>query len=445
MDFLQIIMTPFSWLLEVFCNLFNSYGIALILFTIVVKIILFPFNLKGKKGMMKTTMMSSQLREIQARCGNDKERYNREVQKFYTENKISPGGGCLWSLIPLLILMPLYAIIRRPFRYMMGLSDTAISAVAGALDWEGVMGAEYVASANELALSSMLTPDNLAAAEAAAGSELFIINFDFLGLDLSLTPSLNFWADGISWGSVGLFLMPIISAGLSLLSMIVSQRTNRVNRGDAAAPTNRSMYLISPLMSLWIGYSLPAGLCIYWIANSLLMMVQEVLAGKILRNDYLAMQKEMEEQARKAKEEEKERRRIAAERKAAAIAAGTYRKGRKSQHAGKEKGMDLTASREGIRAYARGRAYDPNRYPITPYHDPNDRYRKKKPEEDPAHLTEEEKAILTESGVPLPEEESVKAPETSAPAAGETAAPAQEEAPQQPEERAGDGESQSNS
>ena len=107
--------------------------------------------------------------------------------------------------------------------------------------------------------------------------------------------------------------------------------------------------------------------------------------------------------------------------------------------------MDLTASREGIRAYARGRAYDPNRYPITPYHDPNDRYRKKKPEEDPAHLTEEEKAILTESGVPLPEEESVKAPETSAPAAGETAAPAQEEAPEQPEERAGDGESQSNS
>ena len=436
MDFLQIVMTPFSWLLEVLCQLFNSYGVALILFTIIVKIILFPFNLKGKKGMMKTTMLSSQLREIQARCGNDKERYNREVQKFYSENKVSPGGGCLWTFIPLLILWPLYAIIRRPFRYMMGLSDSAITAVAGALDWKGVMGAEYVANTNELALSSMLNSSNLAAAEAAAGSSLFIINFDFLGLDLSQTPSLNFWADGISWGTLGLFLMPIISAGLSLLSMIISQRTNRVNQGAAAAPTNRTMYLISPLISLWIGYSMPAGLCIYWIANSLLMMVQEVLAGKILRKDYQALQAEMEEQARKAREAEKERRRIAAERKAAAIAAGTYKKGRQSQHANREKGMDLSASREGIRAYARGRAYDPNRYPITPYHDPNDRYKKKKPEEDPAHLTEEEKAILAESGVPIPEEEPVKVPESSTPAADETAAP------EPLGDNAGDGESQ---
>ncbi len=408
MDFLQIVMTPFSWLLEVFCNLFNSYGIALILFTVVVKIILFPLNLKGKKGMIKMNLVSNQLKEIQKRCGNDKDRYNREVQKFYAENKVSPTGGCLWSFIPLLILMPLYAIIRRPFRYMMGLSDTAIESVATALNWKDVMGSAFEAGAgfNELTLSSMLTPSNLAAAEAAAGSSLFIINFSFLGLDLSQIPSLNFWADGVSRESVGLFLMPIVSAVLSVISMMVSQRTNRMNRGQdaAAASTNRTMYILQPIISLWIGYSMPAGLCIYWISNSLLMMVQEVLAGKILRKDYQAAQREMEEQARKAKEEEKERRRIAAERKAAAIAAGTYKKGKRTQNTHKEKGMDLTASREGIRAYARGRAYDPNRYPITPYHDPNERFRKKKPEEDPEHLTEEEKAILKENGIPIPEE-----------------------------------------
>ncbi|HIT32051.1 MAG TPA: YidC/Oxa1 family membrane protein insertase [Candidatus Enterenecus stercoripullorum] len=406
MDFLQIIMTPFSWLLEVFCRLFDSYGIALILFTVVIKVILFPLNLKGKKGMIKMTLVSGQLKEIQKRCRNDRDRYNREVQKFYAENKVSPTGGCLWTMIPLLILMPLYAIIRRPFRYMMGLSDTAITSVANALNWAGEMGSEYVTSANELTLSSMLNSGNLAAAEAAAGTSLFIINFNFLGLDLSQIPSLNFWSDGVSWGSVGLFLMPIISAALSLLSMVVSQRTNQMNRGqDAAASQSKSMMLISPIISLWIGYTLPAGLCIYWIANSLLMMVQEVLAGKILRKDYQAMQRELEAQARKAKEEEKERRRIAAERKAAAIAAGTYKKGKQNQHANREKGVDLTASREGIRAYARGRAYDPNRYPITPYHDPNDRHKKKaKAQEDPGTLTEEEKAILMENGIPIPEQ-----------------------------------------
>lgn len=376
MDFLQIIMTPFSWLLRVFCELFNSYGIALILFTIIIKIILFPLNLKGKKGMIKMSLVSGQLRELQKRYGNDRERYNREVQKFYAENKVSPTGGCLWSLLPLLILWPLYAIIRRPFRYMMGLSDTAITSVATALDWTGVMGSEYLSGANELTLASMLNSGNLAAAEAAAGGSLFIINFSFLGLDLSQIPTLQFWQNGVSWGSIGLFLMPIFSAGMSLLSMIVSQKTNRMNRSQeqdqAAASTNRTMMIISPVISLWIGYSMPAGLCIYWIANSLLGMVQELLAGRILRKDYEQAQRELEEQAKRAKLEEKERRRIAAERKAAAIAAGTYKKGKQNQGAGKEKGVDVSASREGIRAYARGRAYDPNRYPITPYRDPNE-------------------------------------------------------------------------
>ena len=135
MDFLQIIMTPFSWLLRVFCQVFDSYGIALILFTIVVKLILFPFNLKAKKSMIKMNLISGQLKEIQKRCGNDRERYNQEVQKFYSENNVSPMGGCGWSLLPLVILYPLYAIIRRPFRYMMNLTDNAITSVANALGW----------------------------------------------------------------------------------------------------------------------------------------------------------------------------------------------------------------------------------------------------------------------------------------------------------------------
>lgn len=419
MDMLQIVMTPFSWLLETFCKLFNSYGIALILFTVVVKIILFPLSLKGKKGMIRMSLVSSQVREIQKRCGNDRERYNRELQAFYAKNKVGPNGGCLWSFLPLLILMPLYAIIRRPFRYLMSLSDSQITSVAGALGWEGYTTGAF----NELTLSSMLTAETLGAVQTATGiTGLFTINFMFLGLDLSQVPNLLFWKESISWQSVGLFIMPIISAGLSVLSMIVSQRTNRMNRGDSGATSqSRSMMFFSPLISLYIGYTLPAGLCIYWIANSLLMMVQEVVAGKILKKDYEAAQKEMEEQQRKAREEEKERRRIAAERKAAAIAAGTYKRGKQSQQSGKEKGLDLTASREGIRAYARGRAYDPNRYPITPYWDPNEPLRKKRqPKEDPTRLTEEEKELLKESGIAIPEE---KVPETEA---GQADTPAHE-------------------
>ncbi len=394
MDIWQILMTPFSWLLKLFCQVFNSYGIALFLFTIVVKIVLFPLNLKGKKSTIKTTVLNGQLQEIQKRCGNDRERYNQEVQKFYAENNANPMGGCGWSFLPIVFLYPLYAIIRRPLKYMMWLTEDAVKAVAKALGW-----ADFTpVGTNELTLGAMMTAENLETAKAAAGASaasLFVINFDFFGIDLSQIPQLRFWEGGVTWNSVGLFLLPLISAGLSIVTMLVTQKTNQMNK-DQQVKMSPMLMLMSPAISLWIGFAMPAGLCIYWIANSLLGMVQEVICGAMLRKDYEAAQLEMAEQQRKAKEAEKERRRKAAEKKAAAIAAG---KSGKKQPQPKKKGVDVSASREGLRTYARGRAYDPNRYPVTPYRDPNGPAQPV--EEEPKELTEEDKKLLAESNPQL--------------------------------------------
>lgn len=417
MDFWQIVLTPFSWFLKVLCQVFDSYGLALILFTIVIKIILFPLSLKGKKSMIKMNMAQADLKEIQKRCGNDRERYNQEVQKYYSDNNISPMGGCGWSMIPLFILMPLYSIIRRPLKHMMRLTEAQTGLVANALNWVGKFGSEFTLSGtagaagrgagyNELTLASMLNEGNLATAKAAvagAGS-LFVINFNFLGMNLADIPNWKFWEGGITWNSFGLFLLPILSAALSVVSMIVSQKTNKMNANDAGTNSSmKSMMIVQPLISLWIGFTLPAGLCVYWIANSVLMMVQEWLCGKMLRKDYEAARAAMEEQKRKEKELEKERRREAAERKAAAIAANKGKK--KTQAPAKEK-VDNSASREGLRSNARGRAYDPNRYPTFAYVDPNGK--KEKPAEEEV-LTEEEKEILAEVGVEIPEEIVVEA------------------------------------
>ena len=397
MDIWQILMTPFSLLLELFCQVFDSYGIALLLFTVVVKIILFPLQLKGKKSMIKMNVVNAQIQEIQKRCGNDREKYNQEVQKFYTENNVNPMGGCGWQMIPMLILWPLYAIIRRPLKYLMSLTDQATTAVGQALGWADFAPVGY----NELTLGAMMNAGNLETAKTAAAAAgvsaagMFVINFDFFGIDLSKIPQLKFWEGGLSWGSVGLFLLPVISAALSLVSMIVTQKTNQMNKDQAAPKMNLSLLLLGPGMSLFIGFGMPAGMCVYWIANSLLIMVQEVICGAILRKDYEAAQKEMEIQAAKAKEAEKERRRIAAEKKAAAIAAGKDPK-KAHQKKAKEPGMDLSASREGLRAYARGRAYDPNRYPVTPYYDPNGPAASET--EDLQEPVEEEKAIAPQSG-----------------------------------------------
>ena len=433
MDIWQILMTPFSWILKTFCQVFNSYGIALILFTIVVKIILFPLNLKGKKSMIKMNVVNGQLQEIQKRCGNDKERYNQEVQKFYAENNVNPMGGCGWSFLPIVFLYPLYAIIRRPLKYMMWLTEDAVKAVANALNCTHHKGAEFALGGyNELMLGSMMNAGNLEAAKTAAAAtgvsaaSMFVINFNFFGIDLSQIPQLKFWEGGITWNSVGLFLLPLISAGLALASMFVSQKTNQMNK-DQQVKTNWSMMLMSPLISLWIGFAMPAGLCIYWIANSLLMMVQEVICGAMLRKDYEAAQEEIAEQQRKAKEAEKERRRKAAEKKAAAIAAG---KSGKKQPTAKHKGSDVAASREGMRTYARGRAYDPNRYPVTPYRDPNGPAQTV--EEEPKALTDEDKQILSETNPELmaqaeAAEKKVPDPDPAAPAGDAPAEPSGED------------------
>lgn len=206
MDIWQILMTPFSWLLETFCRVFNSYGVALIVFTLVVKVILFPLSLKGKKSMIKMNLLNSQVKEIQQRCGSDRERYSQEVNKLYADNQVSPMGGCGWSLIPLAILMPLYAIIRRPLKYLMGLSDAGTTAVANALGLSGfVAGSGY----GELTLASLINSDQaVSAATTAAGvstGTIFVINFNFLGLDLSQIPNWKFWDGGITPNSVGLF------------------------------------------------------------------------------------------------------------------------------------------------------------------------------------------------------------------------------------------------
>ena len=384
MDFAQIILSPFVWLLTVFYNLFGSYGLALIFFAIVVKLILFPFSLKGKRSMIQMNMLSDKMQKLQKQYGKDKERYNLEVQKLYEKEKVNPMSGCLWSFVPLLILLPLYAIIRQPLKYMMGVnSQDLLNAVANAVQWNSAaldMGwikeaADSFANTgyNQLYLASLITPENLASVQAAvgeAGSKIFSINFDFLGLiDLSQTPQLKFWT--IS-GGFGLFLLPVISAASGFVFSLISMKTNSVNQKSAQAANNataKSMLIVSPLMSLWIGFAMPAALCVYWIANNLLSMLQEFLCGKLLKKDYEKAAAQQAERERQEKEEEKERRRVEAEERARRLEEEKQNKGRKkkaekkpAEEEEKIPGAVKEASRVGMRQYARGRAYDPYRY-----------------------------------------------------------------------------------
>lgn len=457
-----IILTPFAWLLMLFYDFSQNYGIALILFALVIKLVLFPFNLKGKKSMIQMNLLSSKMQQLQKQYGKDRERYNLEIQKLYEKEKVNPMSGCLWSFIPIIFLMVLYGIIREPLTYLMNVPADMINTVA---EITGVANSgTYPQIAMLKAIADPAMMEQVKAALGDAGAGLFSMNVEFLGINLANIPQLNFWSaeGGLVWGNIGLFLLPLVSVGTSLLSMYVSMKTNQMNRGgeqnDQMAKTNRTMMIFMPIMSLWIGFTVPAGLSIYWIAQYIFSIFQELICGRLLKKDYERARAEAAERERQEKEDEKRRKEEARLERQRRLEEEKKNRGKKKPKKAEptEPGINKDDSRIGIRAYARGRAYDPNRFGgVQPYRDPSDllkaqaeaqnaqkgkKGRKDKkeaektspaPEKETKPISQEEQPQLTQVQE-TPVQEAEAAPEIPAPAEEETSAP--EAAPVETEE-----------
>ena len=457
-----IILTPFAWLLMLFYDFSQNYGIALILFALVIKLVLFPFNLKGKKSMIQMNLLSSKMQQLQKQYGKDRERYNLEIQKLYEKEKVNPMSGCLWSFIPIIFLMVLYGIIREPLTYLMNVPADMIETVA---EITGVANSgTYPQIAMLKAIADPAMMEQVKAALGDAGAGLFSMNVEFLGINLANIPQLNFWSaeGGLVWGNIGLFLLPLVSVGTSLLSMYVSMKTNQMNRGgeqnEQMAKTNRTMMIFMPIMSLWIGFTVPAGLSIYWIAQYIFSIFQELICGRLLKKDYERARAEAAERERQEKEDEKRRKEEARLERQRRLEEEKKNRGKKKPKKAEptEPGINKDDSRIGIRAYARGRAYDPNRFGgVQPYRDPSDllkaqaeaqnaqkgkKGRKDKKEaEKTSPATEKETKPISQEEQPqltqvqeTPVQEAEAAPEVPAPAEAETSAP--EAAPVETEE-----------
>ena len=457
-----IILTPFAWLLMLFYDFSQNYGIALILFALVIKLVLFPFNLKGKKSMIQMNLLSSKMQQLQKQYGKDRERYNLEIQKLYEKEKVNPMSGCLWSFIPIIFLMVLYGIIREPLTYLMNVPADMIETVA---EITGVANSgTYPQIAMLKAIADPAVLEQVKAALGDAGAGLFSMNVEFLGINLANIPQLNFWSaeGGLVWGNIGLFLLPLVSVGTSLLSMYVSMKTNQMNRGgeqnEQMAKTNRTMMIFMPIMSLWIGFTVPAGLSIYWIAQYIFSIFQELICGRLLKKDYEKARAEAAERERQEKEDEKRRKEEARLERQRRLEEEKKNRGKKKPKKAEptEPGINKDDSRIGIRAYARGRAYDPNRFGgVQPYRDPSEllkaqaeaqnaqkgrKGRKDKkeaektspaPEKETKPISQEEQPQLTQVQE-TPVQETEAAPEISAPAEAETSA--SEAAPVETEE-----------
>lgn len=371
---MSIILTPFAKLLLLFYSMTNSYGIALLLFALVVRIVLFPLFLKGRKSMMAMSGLADQQKFIQQKYGRDRERYSIELQKLYEKEGVKPSGGCLWSMLPLAVLIPLYGIVRKPLTNLLGMTEDQFNAVSNLLYGEVL---DINTAQLGMAQDVFTNYDRIVTSipELAGMPQ---VDFTFLGMNLADTPHLMFWQQENVLLAFGLWLIPVISAALSVFSMVLNNKINAYVTGSEKKsndPTQRSMMIMMPLMSLWICFTLPAALGLYWIYSSLSAMLSEFANIPFLRK---FMKTEAEKKVRRA-EELKEMERLERERKSAAKKKA-QEENRRIQMERKLNKSVSTASREGLRTYARGRTYDPDRYPTFPYEDPNKLLQKKREE-----------------------------------------------------------------
>ena len=358
------ICIPFAWILRMFYTLTGSYGWALILFTLVVKLVMLPFQLKSKKSMIRMNQFQPKMREIQEKYANNQQKMNEELQLLYAREGINPMSGCLWSLLPFPIIIALYSIIRQPLSRFMMLSADAIEnirSIAAGLGY-GTEAAGRAAFYEEIHLAQFIN-DNFSSFSGIDG--LIRMDYSFLGLDLTVTPG-DVWKQLFTggWAVIGLVLIPVISAALSFYQSKASMAGNGQSGDDAGARTGRTMTYMMPLMSLWIGFTLPAALGVYWIANSAFQIVQDIILNK-----FFSQRMEREESERERQKREARVAKIMASREQQRAMQEQINQGRKPsqkkqpERKPERKGSSTSeAGRVGERPYARGRSYDPEHY-----------------------------------------------------------------------------------
>ena len=401
----DIITVPFGWLLAQLYNLTSNYGVAMILFALVVQAVMVPINAKSKKNMMKMSRVQPLIQDIQKRYANDTQKQNELLQKLYQDEGISMGGGCLWSLIPMFILIPLFTVIREPMTYILMESEETIAQIISIIKEQ----APTMFSSNnyyDQVIAAQAIPQFAAELKAAipgiSETTLAGINFNFLGINLGAIPQFNFlsptWA--WDWAHIGAFLIPMLSAGSQVLSMWINQKTNdsvvtnekgiqdkETAQNSQAAQSTKMMMWMMPLMSLWIGFTVSAGLSLYWFIGGVVRMAIDPIMTNHYRKIYdaedaIRLQKHLEEERLEAEKE-----RIRAERRAAnpdGITTNTSKKKLNRQQRDQEAAAKAAAAKEyaakkgivlededeesscmsGIpsRPYCKGRNYDPNRY-----------------------------------------------------------------------------------
>ncbi len=324
---LSFIMKCLGWVLNLFYNIIGNYGFAIIVFTVFIKLVLFPLDLKQRRSMAKTQKIQPLMMEIQKKYANDKDKLNQETMKLYQKYGINPMGGCLPMLIQFPIIIALFWVVKKPIVYMMGVGFEDTWRIAEAFNsWAATAAPEtlgkladiipvtYQKAAasnsfgnNEIQIAQMLYnhPEILEhSAIQSWGKAINPINFNFFGMNLAETPNLGaflglFSGQAVNTGTALLWSIPLLS-GLSAWfssyltrpaqpkkdkNIVLAENEKAQEKTGAGADTMKTMTAIMPIFSAWFAFTLPAAIGLYWTISNIIQIAQHFYVKKFFNSD----------------------------------------------------------------------------------------------------------------------------------------------------------------
>ncbi|MFA9379539.1 MAG: YidC/Oxa1 family membrane protein insertase, partial [Acetanaerobacterium sp.] len=262
---------PLGWIMWLCYKVIPFYGIALILFTLITKLILLPFAVKQKKATAKTAIFQPKIAEIQKKFGKDKQKQQEAMMKLYEEEGYNPMSSCLPSLIQFPILFGLIDVVYKPMTHLLRLPTEIIDQIKTIGEALGIKTTLLSWQLNILG-SFKADPAAFATVPSEYISQIQTLKLSFLGIDFTQVPKLALTLDGsFNW----LIFLPIASGLAALTQTVYMSRVNRLTAQPAAGGSMKTMMYIMPVFSVFIAFSFPAGLSFYWTLSSLFSFGQE--------------------------------------------------------------------------------------------------------------------------------------------------------------------------
>ena len=292
----------FGYLLQFVYHLVNNYGLAIILCTVIITILLLPLSIKQQRSMKKSAELNEKMKVLQFKYKNDPEKLNQEMMNLYKSENMSPFSGCLTAIIQLLLLLSIFYLVRSPLTYMEKIPTESINNYVQQLKDDGKTISQVYPEIDLIREYQTIKEKN----PEDANVEKINIQMNFLGLDLSKIPQQNMT-------DYTVYIIPVLYILSSFISIrmttAMQEKQNKANKEkkeqkevqidgttgkelvpqeeenemDAVMQTNKMMSWMMPIMSISIAFVAPLGLALYWLVSNILMIVERIILDKIIK------------------------------------------------------------------------------------------------------------------------------------------------------------------